>query len=211
MKSNYSLYAKDAHIEIQNLNDNLQLDLEKFQMHDIYDMNYTNKFFNKLKNKIICHIEKSNDVLINYCNQKHDYYINMKKYYRFQLSAAFEEFIDTQLDIINTEFTMSYLSDDITNSIVFKYINLKILYDSILNDTDKLNMYDDDLNDTNGHNKETIIMLIEHISSEFYDYIDNINMICADETDVLNLIGYYIFNLRIISYVIKFIESIRLI
>lgn len=217
MKTNNSTYAQYAYLEIQNLSSDLQNHIDNFYLNTSHDRlsgrdhtMITNKFSIDLKNRVISNIESLNDVLINYIKYIRKYYYDMDEHQNLYVSTKFEEFIDNNLDIINANFNNIQVSN-ITNDIIIKYINLKLIYNNIISDADKLCKYKDDLDSWQVYSSENILMILDVIMSEFYECTENIKKLSLDETSILGIFKNYIFELRAITYIIEFIESIRLI
>ena len=205
MKLSYSQYARDAHLMIQSLNDKFQTYIDRFDL----EAGITGDYFHELKTVVYMSMVNLNDTLINYIIHMNYYFRGFDHRQKFQLSTALEELVDNQLDLVNANFDISHFSD-IINHRKSGHINIKMLYDDILSDVDKLTIYEDP--DDRLYTTNDLLNIIDILFSEYYDCFNSLRNLCRkEETDILYMINYYIFNIRIISYIIEFVESIRVV
>jgi hypothetical protein len=209
MKPTYSQYAHEAHLMIQSLNDALQTHIDKFYI----DTEILDDLFPILRDHVCAHMDSLNDIVINYMTHIQIYYYKMEDGQNFQLSTRFEDFVETHLDIANAHFNMIHVSD-ITSNIILRYTNLKVIYENIMN-----NIYcssysmttSDESVDELVYSNDNILNIIGTIFSEFYDCFQSLKNLCIETDSVLYLYNYYIFTIQIVSYIIEFIESIKLV
>ena len=59
------------------------------------------------------------------------------------------------------------------------------------------------------YSNDYIVELFEYFYSEFYEIYQNLKLICVNETNTLGILCSYIYGLRLLIYIIEFIESIE--
>jgi hypothetical protein len=213
-RTEYSQQARNTHIEIQELNDSLQLDIDNFYYNidgisdielNLIDIDYGDNY-KEFKIKILSKLELLNNLFIDYFTSSRDelrYYSGVN----FQLSNNLEELLGEYFDTINAELNTSDLPK-ITNEVVIKYIQMTVVYENIMNDLNNLDMFDNYC-DKRYYNNENVITILDFIINEFYDASDNLRVLCINENNILSMIQCYMLNLKIILYIIEFIESIK--
>lgn len=206
MRTEYSQQAQTIHTNIYNLNDSLQRDIDNFY-YDTIGIEDIELNLKDINYKILSKLESLNDLLINYLTYgKYTLEIYSKKS-EFQLSNNLEELLGNYLDVINYDLSTLDLPK-VTNEVIIKYINMNIIYENMMNELNDIDMFNNYC-DKRLYSKENIITILDLITDEFYDYIDNIKLVCISEKNIFNMIRCYMLNLKIVLYLIEFIESIK--
>lgn len=198
MKYQYSLYANEAHSDINSLNTKIQLILNQIDDHYQDNANIDTGFLHEIQ---YCN-NKLTDIIVDYFSHVKNYYYNNEIYQRFQISESLEDYLINHLDLIN--LPINELSEN--TGIIVKYINIKTIYDNIMADAYTLGMQT--LTDQN-YTNEQILILLDNIFTEFYECNDSLKSIYDNDNRVINMIRCYLFQLKNAAYIIEFFETIK--
>lgn len=215
INTEYSLQAQNIHIDIQNINESLQINIDNFYnsiegLTDIYSQTLDSRYENTykiLKSKIVSSIESLNDISIAYFLSCKDEFENYDIHSKFKLSSNLEELLSDYFDTINANLTVSDLSK-VNDEILVKYIHMSSVYENIMDGLIDLNMFGE-YYEKRYYSSDNIVTIIDFLINGFYECIDNLKIIYTSENSFSGMIQCYIVNLKIVLYIIEFIESIK--
>lgn len=207
---NYSSYALEAFTDIQNLNDEVQLYIDGLiEYNSDHNDNIDGDHLHEIKSHMINSIDDLSDVLIEYINHIRLFYREYDSETKFQFSNTAKDYVYSALNIADCEYNIPCISQ-ITTNILMKYISVKYIHENILEQLSSIMPIDEySINDKQICYNEKIVNIIDYIVSIFYDCTKSIDDMCDNEDEILNMIKSYIIELRIITIIIEFLESIE--
>ena len=220
--------------DLQNQLDDLNVEFETItQKGLIGNEDLFNNACNSLRPSFINSIDQIIGIGTSYLNHIHDYYYDLDPQRTLHFSLPYEKFIEVYLDYYNLKLSIFDLEKQ-TADVVIRRINLPSIYHIIEKESDivvtlhHLNTDDDIVDDDTDttiedcyieyddedmpimYGYDDIINNIDIIFSEYCEYADNIKKMSQNDSNILNIISYYIILLQTVIYIIKYIESIRL-
>lgn len=202
-----SLCIKNTtNLKIQQLNNELQSYINMIYNYTGNDINIIDEMNADIKDYILYSIDTLYYILNDFIVEIKDYY-RLRYYNNFKVSMKLFDFINDNIDYLNISSNSKFMSET-EASVVFKYMNMTLINDIIISEIEQFRINeefcDDDIYTTND-----IITDLDFILNDFYCFIENLKKLCNTETNVYNMIQYYIFEMRMIAYIKEFAESIQ--
>jgi hypothetical protein len=148
-----------------------------------------------------------NDIYIEYFNICKERFECADDDSEFQLSNNLEALLRNYFDVIDSEITASELPK-ITNEVIIKYIQINMIYESIMQNLYDIDMFDNYC-DKRLYQKDNILTILEYITDGFYECINDLEVLCRNEKNVVGMVQCYSLNLKLVLNMIEFVESIK--